>query len=74
MIQRWSMSDRIVKKISEDLIVTYPKDWKKKEKDCPQCKYAFRDKSDVVSYLQYGVCTDCRLENYKKEYTYKEKE
>ena len=68
------MNDRKIKKITHDLIVTHPHDWKKKTSDCPQCGLAFRDKSDVMSYLQYGVCTDCRLENYKKEYTYKEKE
>lgn len=62
------MSDRTIETITDDLIITYPTEWKLKPKDCPCCKYAFRDKNDVISYLQFGVCTDCRLESYKKNH------
>mgnify|MGYP001465662110 CR=1 FL=1 len=68
------MSNKIIKDLGDNILIVYPSNYKKKETDCPNCGLAFRDKQDIVSYLQYGLCTDCKLDIYIKEHNYQKKE
>ena len=41
--------------------VIVPKKYKPETKDCPICKLAFSDISDVINFRKHGCCMACDI-------------
>ena len=51
-------------KDSNDFTIVIDAEYKKIPFDCPVCKSALRDASDIVSYKKFGCCRDCEDLHY----------
>jgi len=45
------------------IIEVIPKDYKPETKDCPICKMAFCDMSDVINFRRHGCCMACDVKH-----------
>ena len=44
------------------IVIIVPENYEPEPKDCPICKKAFSDKSDVVNYRVHGCCLKCDVD------------
>ena len=53
------MSEKQIENI-DNIKIIYPKNYSTFPKDCPICKFSFRDAEDIKCFKEWECCTDCR--------------